>query len=102
MEKTVLNIGKTVLPVGWEISKALKIGGFSPKEITEWEQEGAPGDVYAKTVYGVSAIHLLVGFAAGALLAIPLGLVKPKIKYRRKRAAAPARRVYRRRTSTRR
>lgn len=96
-----MNIGKTVLPVGWELSKALNIGGFSPKEISEWEQEGAPGDIYAKTVYGVSALHLIIGFAAGALLAIPLGLIKPKIKYRRKRTTSAARRVYRRRTSTR-
>lgn len=78
-------LGKALYPIGYTIgTKVLGFDMFSPEDVKGSDVEGAPN--YLKgSIYGVSIIHVLVGLALGCLVAVPLGLVKPKIKYRRAR-----------------
>lgn len=84
-------IGAILYPIGYQIGKAVGFDMFTPEEVKAMEVEGANADVpnfWTGTIYGVSLTHVVVGLVLGVLLAVPLGLVKPKIRYRRARRTA--------------
>lgn len=77
-------IGQALYPIGHGLGKALGFDMFTPEDVKGSDVEGAPN--YLKgSIYGVSVTHVIVGLVIGVLVAVPLGLVKPKIKYRRAR-----------------
>jgi len=80
-------IGQALYPIGAGIGKVLGFDMFSPEEVKAMavEGEGDMPNFWTGTIYGVSFTHVIVGVVLGVLLAVPLGLVKPKIRYRRKR-----------------
>lgn len=88
-------IGAILYPIGYQIGKALGFDMFSPEDVKAMEVEGANAEVpnfWTGTIYGVSLTHVLVGFVLGAMLAVPLGICKPKIKYRRARRTTTTKR----------
>jgi len=84
-------LGQILYPIGYNIGKAMGFDMFTPEDVKGSTVEGAPNYLQG-SVYGVSIIHVLVGLALGCLVAVPLGLVKPKVKYRRARRTTTRRR----------
>lgn len=83
-------IGLALYPVGYNLGRLLGFDMFTPEDVKGSDVEGAPN--YLKgSVAGVSVTHVLVGFLIASLVVVPLGIVKPVIKYRRARRTAKAR-----------
>lgn len=87
--KMLYQIGKALYPVGAGLGKTLGFTTFTPAEVNEFdvqgEEDGIP-NAFSGSLYAVSVTHVLVGFALALLLAKPLKLVKPVVRYRQKRA----------------